>query len=299
VSEFEFEFGDAARDELLNEAADMVRGLHGDLGGGAGAVDPDAAVTQRLLELLNGDVAEFSAYPDVVQLERSHFSDRGLAVPAQFDALTQKHRFYWVRLPVTLAAPPEEPFRKLECAIELNPDEEQPHLRPRAHSILPDRRFDTKVAVDGGVDIHIGENLEFEAGLPRLSVPTPVGSASVAASVDAKVAAQAGVVVGPFKYRVRKARVTHSPAGTERVTWRLDGAEFVSEDDPTFIIVMQVPNGVENVQIAAALQAYHGFSLAEAGLAKTIHIFTSRLANFFRAGAPCFDKRLWDVSPSL
>lgn len=298
MSEFEFDFAGTPRDELLSEAHKSVRALSSELGATRGR-KPDTEVTDRLLEMLNGDVAEFSAYPEMVKLERAHFESRGLTVPAQFDALTQRHAFYWIRFPITLAAPPQLPYRKLECAIELNPDEPRPHLRPRAHSILPDRQFQTSLAIDTGVDIHIGENLEFEAGLPKVTAPTPVGPASVAASVDVKAAAKMGVVAGPFTYRFRKAKLTHSPAGTEKVLWRLDGEELVSQDDPTFIIVMQLPREVDKVQIAAALQAYHGFSLAEAGLGQAIQYFTSRLANFFRAGAPAFDRRTWDVTPSL
>jgi hypothetical protein len=155
------------------------------------------------------------------------------------------------------------------------------------------------MAIDMGVDLHIGENFEFEAGLPTVTAPTPVGQASLGASVEAKAAAKMGVVAGPFTYRFRKAKLTHSPAGTEKVLWRLDGEELVSQDDPIFIVVMQLPREVDKVRIAAALQAYHGFSLAEAGLGQAIQYFTSRLASFFRAGAPVLDQRMWDVTPSL
>ena len=298
MSEFEFDFRGARRDELLSEADKSVRALASDLGETTGE-EPDTGVTGRLLEMLNGDVAQFSAYPEIVKLEKSHFETRGLRVPAQFDELTKRYSFYWLRFPITLAAPPQLPYRKLECAIELNPDEARPHLRPRAHSILPDRKFQDAMKIETGLEIHIGENFEFEAGLPKVTAPTPVGQASVAASVDAKAAAKMGVVAGPFEYRFRKAKLTHSPAGTEKVLWRLDGEELVSQDDPIFIIVMQLPREVDKVSIAAALQAYHGFSLAEAGLGQAIQYFTSRLATFFRAGAPVFDERMWDVTPSL
>jgi hypothetical protein len=79
----------------------------------------------------------------------------------------------------------------------------------------------------------------------------------------------------------------------------LAGAEFFQEDDRTFIVVLQVPKSVNEVKIAAALQAYHKPNVAAMGLGESIRYFGSRLATFFRKGAPATDTKLWDITPSL
>jgi hypothetical protein len=295
VSDFEFDFGGVERGALLAEAREMIGGLESTLGD---APAPSNGAAVRLLEQLNGDVAEFSAYPEVVRLEKKHFKAHGLAVPTQFDTLTKQVRFYWLRFPITLSAPQGLPFRKLECAIEFNPEESAGHLRPVAQTILPDEKFKSQLELSGQVDVSIGPKLEFEAGLPPVPIPLPIGSGSAAGAIDAKLAAKMGVVAGPFTYRLRKALVTHTGTGSQKVVWRLVEADF-AQDDSAFIVVMKVPRQVDEIKIAGAMQAYHEFSLADAGLVGTISYFTERLRNFFRKGAPVTDTSVWDVSPSL
>jgi hypothetical protein len=123
--------------------------------------------------------------------------------------------------------------------------------------------------------------------------------ARLQAGVDAKLAGEIGVIAGPFRYSLKKAQLDHSPVGTEKVFWTLDGAEFFQDDDPTLIVVLQIPKAVEQVKIAAALQASHRFNLFVASLGAHIKYFSEQLANFFRKGAPAQDTHVWDITPNL
>jgi hypothetical protein len=149
--------------------------------------------------------------------------------------------------------------------------------------------------VNDSLEFHIGENFEFEATTP----PLDAGLAKAEAGVDAKAAAQLGFVAGPFKHSVKKAELEHSPAGTEKVFWRMSEARFVQEDDPTFIVVMQVPREVKEVKIAAAMQAYHSFNLWAADLSAVMGFLRERVATFFSKGAPIRDTKVWDITPKL
>jgi hypothetical protein len=124
-------------------------------------------------------------------------------------------------------------------------------------------------------------------------------SASGQAKVDVKAAAKAGIVAGPFQYRVTKAQVTHSPAMTEKVFWTLADAHSLEEEDPSLVTILQIPNGVSQVTISAALQAYHGFNFLAADVSRVLPLLTERFREFFRTGAPASDQHVWDISPQV
>lgn len=88
-------------------------------------------------------------------------------------------------------------------------------------------------------------------------------------------------------------------AGTEKVFWRMSEERFFQEDDPTFIVVMQVPREVKEVKIAAAMQAYHSFNLWAADLSAVMGYLRERVATFFSKGAPIRDTKVWDLTPKL
>jgi len=297
--DFDFDFGGRSRADLLAEAKETVHGLRGPLGPEPGAADPTVEAASRLLTELEQTVAEFSAFPQVLRLEEKHFADHGLPVPRRFQDLSQEYRFYWLHFPMTLKPLENSPFVKLKCAVEFNPGIADGRLRPRAHMILPDKKFKQLLEFNDSLELRIGENFEFEAASEDLALQAGELKATGKASVDAKVAGNVGLLAGPFTYRLKRAQVDHSPVGTEKVFWTLDGAEFFQEDDPTLIAILQVPLTVDEVKIAAALQAYHQFSLLAGTLGEVINYLRQRLATFFRQGAPVQDTQVWDISPSL
>jgi hypothetical protein len=287
---FDFNFEQQDRTALLHEADKVIRGLTQELGPGNPSATVEEAAATRLLKQLDQEVARFGEHPEVLQLTARDFTEHGLEVPVQFADLEHDYCFYWTRIPLVLKPLDGQPFVRLKCALEFNPGADA-HLRPRARMILPDRKFKTLLEVNDSVELRIGENFEFEPSLPKL----PIGTASV----EAKAAAKLGLVAGPFTYRLRRAQVDHSPAGSATVFWSLEGSEFFQESDQDLIVVLQVARGVTQVRIAAALQAYHSFRLLSASLGELISYVGRRLTNFFQAGAPVEHTIVWDISPNL
>ena len=229
-------------------------------------------------------------FPDVIRLEEEHFTKHGLPVPVRFQELNRQNQFFWLRFPITLFAPEDMPFNKLECAVEFNPGVADGYLRPRAQMILPDRKFKQASRPTRGFELRINENFEFEAGSPKLDLEAGDARRQRPGRRRRQGRRQMGFVAGPFTYRLKKAIVDHSPVA-RKVLWRLTGAEFFQEDDPTLIVVLQVPRAVKDVKIAAALQAYHQFNPWTSALGKAFRYLTKRDADFFSKGAPLGTRR--------
>lgn len=300
VLDFDYDFTGMDRNKFLSEARETVGARLSPLGKRKGEEPPDlvAEAARGLLEQLNKEIAEFSAFPDVLELQERHFTDHGLTVPTRFKDQKKDSRFYWIRFPVTLASLQDQPFHKLECAIEFNPGVQEGHLRPRTQMILPDRKFRTLAESDTSLELRIGENFEFEVATGKVDLELADAKLKSGAGVDAKLAAKAGFVAGPFKHSVTKAELEHSPAGAEKVFWRMS-AGFSQADDPTFIVVLKVPREVKEVKIAAALQAYHSINWWAADLSAVIGLLRERVATFFKNGAPIRDTQVWDITPVL
>lgn len=297
--DFDFDFGGSNRSELLAEAAQTIRALESNLGSDTPPSDwrEDPAIS--LLAQLDKEIAKFSAYPDVLRLREKNFTEHGMPVPARFQDLSKANKFYWLHFPISLFPLQNLPFFKLVCRFEFNPGILEGHLRPRVQIILPDRKFLTLLELTDSLDLRIGEDFEFTADSGALEGQAGPAKAKGKAAVDVKVAGKLGLAAGPFTYRLKRAQIEHNGVGTEQVSWRLHGAEFFQEDDPTFIVVLQVPKAVNEVKIAAALHAYHKPNLAAMGIGEVIKYFGKRLATFFRKGAPIADTKVWDITPSL
>jgi hypothetical protein len=296
---FDFDFAGQDRAQLLAEVKREVKAYNVELKGDERRPDAETRAALKLLDGMNREVAEFGAFPDVIKLDEADFAAHGQQVPPRFAELTRQHRFYWVRFPVTLSPVKSKPFVKLECAVEFNPGVGDGHLRPRAHLILPDRRFSELVQINESLDLRLGVSGELDVATPRLDFQLGAAKAKAGAGFDAAANAKAEVKVGPFAFRVRSADVWHTPAGTEKVFWRLSGAEFVHEDDPTFIVVLQVPREIAEVRVSAALQAYHRASFGVTPLSDAFDYFIDRLAAFLSAGAPVRSIKVWDITPRL
>ncbi len=299
LSNFDFDFSGTDRAQLLAEAAHTVKGLGSELSGETQGPDSAVEAASRLLADLNQEIAEFSSFPDVIELNEERFTEPGLPVPPHFKALSERARFYWLRFPITLYPLEKMPFTKLECAVEFNPGVSQGHLRPRAHMIFPDKRFKKLFEVTNSVEFGIGANFELEAASGKMNVQAGLAQAQAEAGAEAKVGGKTGFILGPLTCAIKKAQLDHSPIGSERVFWRLSDADFIREDDPSFVVVLQVPKEVTQLKIAAALQAYHSFSFPAAGLVEAIRYFGERLATFFRKGAPIPDTQTWDITSRL
>lgn len=293
--DFDFNFEGTDRAALLSEMSALYSELSGEEPSPDAATDP----ASRLLVQLEQEIAEFGTYPDVLKLSETDFTNRGLTVPTRFRNLSEQYKFYWLRFPVTFHLPSNWYFNKLECAVEFNPETTDGHLRPRACMILPDRKFQKQLEFSDGIELRIGDNFEFEATSGDISIQAGQAQTTAKASVEAKAASNLGLLAGPFTYSLKKAKVTHNDPGDSRVFWRIDGAEFFQENSPTLIVILQVPKVVEQVKIAAALQAYHHPDFWNAELGDVMRFVKEKTRTFFRKGTPLRHTKPWDITPSL
>jgi hypothetical protein len=284
------------RAALLQEAARRMDAMGAHLGMDSGrTVTEEGQAARAMID----DVAEFAGYPQVYKISDKDFVKARFTVPASFTKLTKDYTFYWLFFPVVLFPQYNWAFNRLELEVKMRSDDPAPHMQPVAHQILPNQQFQTLVKADTNLEITLGENFEFGAKVPTLSANAGLLSGTIGAGVDVKGAAGAGLVLGPFTYRVKRARIQHTTTGAERVFWRLDGAEFFQEDAPQPVIVARVPKNVKEVHIDASLYAYRYFNLAAAGLQSAIASLPKTLRLFFEGNLPLGSSATWDLTPSL
>jgi len=289
--------GGEDRRALLLEAAYAIDALHVPLCSGQRGVTetPEGALARSLAD----DVARFAAYPVVYRITDRDFLSRNVPVPVRFGTLTKSFRFYWLQVPIALMPVRNWGFNRLEVAIELSPGEPLAHLRPKAYQILPEKRFQTLLSATTGLQLRLDENFEFAAATTPLHVDAGIAGARAQAAVDAKLAPSLGLVAGPFTYRIKRAKIDHTPVGMETIRWRIEGAEFFEDDAPTLVVILQVPRETRSVTVVAALEASRYFAYASAPLQDAVRQLAARLRQFFERGLPRDDQASWDITPSL
>ncbi|NUR51088.1 MAG: hypothetical protein HOV71_23420 [Hamadaea sp.] len=287
------------RTAVLLDAARRVDALSGHLGTKGDADDEFG----DLLRALNEDSVEFGSFPDVLPVPILDLPNADRTSAAWRAALEEGYTFWWIRLPILLFPRRGWGFTRLEMRVDFNPDEPDPRRRPRAFDILPNRRFDTIVSAGGEFHVGVGADAKLAVKVPTIpldalgalaGVPLPL---SAGAKAQADAGASVNVALAPVRFRMTAARVNHTAEGLEKVFWRLDGAEFFAEDPPQLVIILQVPRGVETVQMRAVMRAYRRFTFFPAGLQAMIRELPSALRAFFTQGAPVGDTRSYDLSP--
>ncbi|MEV4623910.1 hypothetical protein AB0J74_35025 [Asanoa sp. NPDC049573] len=291
-----------ARASIVLDAARRVDALSGHLGDEHdehdGRDEPHEAdtTTDQFGDLLRGlaeDSVEFGAYPDVLPVPILDLPNADRTSAAWQAALDEGFTFWWVRLPLLLFPRKGWGFTRLEMRLEFNPDETDPRRRPKAFDILPNRRFDTLVAA--GVELNVGVGADGHFSVRTSDLPLPGGSAGASANVDVGAAVRLDVV--PVRFRMAKARVNHTAVGLEKVFWRLDGAEFFTEDPPQLIVIVQVPHDAPTVTMSAVMRAYRRFVFFPAGLQAMIRQLPAALRTFFAQGAPVGATARYDLTP--
>jgi hypothetical protein len=303
---YTFDPGDTTQD-LLTEAHDTVRVVGSPLAGGArgagglestgagdAAADPARDAALRLLAQLRENVAELAAAePDLLPLSGAQLQASGGAAAPVLQGLGTGHQFYWLRIPYTLQPRADHRFDRLELAIELNPGAGA--RRPRILSALPASEFVTVADATTELSIGIDEGLQFSVAAGG-AVP---GGDAAAAHVAAHGSARLGFVAGPFHYRVRKAVIERGPLPSERVFWRISQTETLSEAPPELIAVIAVPDDVERLEVAAALQAYASGAILTMSLGDFLSYLGDKFRRFFTSGAPARSTRTWDLTRRL
>ena len=291
VLDFSFDLGGVERTRLLYQAADTLDALRSHLGGGGATAQSEEGDAAR--DFIN-DVAEFAKAPVVYEITDKDFLSQKRPIPVPFSQLTPNYRFFWLCFPTVLFPRQDWAFNQLEMKIAMKAPEAPPHLQPKAFHILPNSQFQTLLEASTRLEVHLDENFELKAQIPKVDLPV-----GVAGAAEVKAAAAAGMVAGPFTYRIKKAKIQHTAAGAETVFWRLAGAEFFQEDAPEIIIIAQVARGVQNVQIDGSMQAYRYFSFAASWLQNAVKHFGEAVKSLFMGGLPIGSKASWDITPYL
>jgi hypothetical protein len=294
--DFSYSLEGVDRSGLLNEAAQRLDALGGHMGDtGVRGVTSEGNAARGMQE----DVAEFAGYPDVYKITEKDFLKAKFTVPASFTQMTHDYNFYWLFFPVVLFPGYDWAFNRLEMEIKMRSADPAPHMQPTAYQILPNQAFQTLVKANTHLEVSLGENFEFSAKVPTLAANAGALAGAVGAGVDVKAAAGAGMVLGPFEYTIKRAKIQHTTTGAERVFWRLDGAEFFQDDAPPIVIVARIPKAVKEVQVDARMYAYRYFNTAAAGLQSAIRSLPKALRLFFEGNMPVGKSASWDLSPRL
>lgn len=299
--EWDFNFGGESRATLLDEATTTLKAVDLEMGDGTKGVgaDPARQAAADLLGQLSRHVAEFGHNPPFLELKEKHFALYGWQVPRRFRDLSRDHRFFYLGVPVLLKQLENLPFRKLELGLEFNPGEAAGHLRPTGVMIFPNKQLKQLIHFDQGATLKIGENFDFAVATGPLDLTVADAEARLDAGIEAGAGGGFSLAIGPFSYDIRKVEVDHSPLENEKVFWSVNSGKYLQEKTPAFVVVVQVPKAADNLQIAAAMQAYHHLNLAGAGLRDILNYTREKVANFLRSGAPIQDTTVWDMTPKL
>jgi hypothetical protein len=297
---FSYDLEGIDRRALLTQMASELHALRGDLGSGSAGTGktPEEAV---VLDIATKDTVGFdkggSLYPDKITEE--DFVYKKVPVPEPFQRLSQTFSFYRLRIPFNLWSSRRDwGFYYLEMQVVMSaPGNKQ----PVAYQILPAKKFQDLINLKGRLEVSLGENFEFEVSPPSLAIATgiPGVGASIKAGIDAKAESRVGLSIGPFEFRWKKSKIEHDGVGTRRVFWRIDGAEFVREQDLDLVIIIQVPKTVNELTIDAQMLAKRNFNLANSNLQRAVAQLPEVLyVRFLKDGAPIGDKHSWLLSLS-
>jgi hypothetical protein len=279
------------RRAFLLAAAAAIDQAHANLAPGQPITEtPEGALARALAD----DTVEFAGTPVWYHITDQDFLSRKMPVPVNFTELTQRFSFYWMYCPIALFPQRNWGFNRLDVILQLNPTEIKPEFRPKAYQILPDKKFQQLLELSDSLDVRLNENFQFSAQASPQKVTSAIGSVGAGAGIDAKGAGSMGLVVGPFTYSIKKAQIDHTPVGMEMVRWRIEGAKFFQEDSPELIVVVQVPKGTGEVDVAAALEARRYFNYGAAGLQDVVKRLTEKFRKFFEDGMPLKHQVRWN-----
>lgn len=303
LSELDVDFRPDERALFFQEAKAAAESYASTLGREATAESPQddetGLQTQALLDELERETAEFSPVLPVVPLRRKHFVDLGLQCPPHIAHLMRRFDFYLVHFPITLVPKPGWGFQQLDCIVEFNPDQ-PPTERPVVYHIFPQEDWEDIIRFQQGLAIGLDENLEFKVDLKRLAVELPNLDTAQQAKIGAKAAGLAGLVVGPFNYRIRRPKIVSRGQGNVKVRWRLESEAYVGEEEPQLGVVLQVPKDVSQVNAVGALKVGKDFHTFTAHLRHLMRFVRERTRTYFERGAPLVQTQPWkDITAGL
>lgn len=291
---FTFQAGESFEGFVKQAAAKLPSAL-ANLGGG----DASAGPTAQQIADLGRNVARLPEnQPLLTPIRPDQFVSQGLGVPARLRDQNRKSTFYWVEFPLVLQPYVGHRVRRVERNLRLATT---PPGAALFRSVLPDQKFVELLSGKTGATLKLAENMEFSATTPSEidDFAKLVAQGKAKASVEVSAAAEAGLVAGPFEYRVRKAKIEHSPNQTNEMFWRVDGEEFFEGATAEFVAILEVPKTTTTLVIDAAVQTAFAFQWWSSDLSVVFDQVSDRLRGFIEAGAPRQDAKSWDVSAQL
>lgn len=293
--DFSFVMEGIDRQVLLQEVADRLDALRGALGTEQKASEsPEGAFIRAFLQ----DNVEFAHSPIIEHITDAGFLQHNMVVPIRFKEMRKRCNFYWVEPTMILFPRRNWKFHQLEVVIEFNPDSPENELRPTAYRILPDKKFQTQLLIEGHLNIGLDENFEFQAQTGPVDMSMgPIGG-KLNVRMGAKTAGNLELTAGPFIYHIKRVQIDHTAIGAQKIFWRLNGTEFFQENTPRLVVIVRVPQEVKVLKIAAAMQAYHSMRFPS-NVQEALKELPTIFQNFFKGGIPIFAETMWDVSSRL
>ena len=282
------------RSLFVKEIAAAAQSYQSTLGASKADKDKRRALEQskdRLEDELYSATLEFSKVLEVLPLRKSDYEAQGLQVPTRIAAQMKNFRFYLVNVPITMVSLPGWGFVELECILEFNPLDEAKD-RPVAHELLPKEKWQDVVRANQGLQVGLDENLEFQT--PKL-VEQVLGKTGV----NLAARATAGLVLGPFEYRIRRPQIVARGVGNVKARWRLVGEQTIEREEPVLGIVLKVPKHVRQVELIGVLKASGRFHNFTSELRHLKRFLRDRTQRFIDEGAPDAVPGEWDISSYL
>jgi len=288
---FDFDFEGADSSQMLDLAKHELITLKGSMSVGEKEVSADEIrKTEEYFNALKSGKLKFPrAEPTVFPLNPDHFKQNDLPTPKNFQALSAQARFYWVEAPLLLI-PGEKPFYKLQMSMEFDKDVKDSQKIPKVHSVFPETKFVERAKIEGKIDLGLGEDLKFKvvAGIDDVALPQSIpiveASAGGKLGVSAKAASTFGIVAGPFSLTSKRALVTCRFAG-EQALWTITDEETLQENNPIFIVVLEVPMDVAQVRMTAYAQAHRSAPLPQF-IVRLLGKLSPKSAEWLKKGSP-------------
>ena len=299
MGSIELDFDDVAaldRKAVLIDAARRVDALHGHMA--PGEVAPETQ-DGKILRTLAEDEGRFAKSPVVRKITDQEYLGRGLPVPVDVAALFGKYRHYLLEIPFELDPAAGWAFNKLEVRIDFNPDDKTPREQPKVYQIFPDPKFQSLFEANANLEVGVKANGEFDAKTGSVAVQAGQASFKMGADLGAEAGAKAGLVLGPFRYSVKKALINHRGTGKEWARWEISGTQLNKGDDPRLMVIVQVPKDLEAVKVRGQLLASRYFSLGNYSLVEAVKNLPDTLQRFFEGGTPYHRANDWDVTGQM
>lgn len=244
------------------------------------------------LQRLKTEVAEFSPKLDIVFLTSKDFSLTSEKSNTALEKKLDENNFYLINIPITLFPRSGWAFTRLECRISFNDGNIKASKLPIIYDIFPDDVWMNVLEISDHLNLGINESLNFQAQVANIETKSQLVNAKLDAGIHQASLGQATFIAGPFRYRFRRTKIRSRGRLSPECFWRLDGNEFVDEEDLLLSVILMVPKNQKNdVSAIGELRAYHDFQVFSAELKD--FSFPESIKSFFSRGAVIHTQTRW------